>query len=37
MRHLTPSVPRRVYGLTASSPLPIDNDTELGNYNDFVS
>jgi len=30
MRYLTPSAPRRVRGLTAFSPLPIDDDTESG-------
>ena len=35
-RHSTPLVPRRVRGSTASSPLPIDDDTESGNQ-DSVS
>jgi len=29
-RHLTPLTPRRVRGLTASSPLPINDDTKSG-------
>jgi hypothetical protein len=28
--HLTPSAPRRVRRLTASSPLPVNNNTKLG-------
>jgi len=34
--HLTPLVPRRVCGLTASSPLLIDNNTKSGNQDNSV-
>ena len=33
-RHSTPSAPRRVRGSTASSPLPIDDDTKSGDPDD---
>ena len=36
-RHLTPLAPRRVRGSTASSPLPIDDDTESGDQDDSAS
>ena len=32
-----PSVPRRPRGSTASSPLPTDDDTELGDQDDSIS
>jgi len=37
MRHSTPSVPRRVRGSTASSPLSIVHDTESGGQDDSAS
>ncbi len=36
-RHSTPSAPRRVRGSTASSPLPIDDNTESGDQDDSAS
>jgi len=35
--HSTPLTPRRVRGLTVSSPLPIDDDTESGDQDNSVS
>jgi len=36
-RYLTPLIPRRVRGSTASSPLLINDDTKLGDQDDSVS